>query len=151
MTFGPHVWPHILFSHPINDSFIFGTLHYARNNDKFDAIYGWYGCNFQNKWKIAHFEWFFIFLVTFGPHIWPHILFSHPINDSFIFGTLHYACSIEKIDSMYGWYGCNFQNRWKNIKFWLLFWTFRACIRPHILSSHPINYYCSLLDTPLCM
>ena len=74
---------------PINaEYFIFWTLHYACNNDKFDSIYGWYGCNFQNKWKIAHFRWFLWIFWTFGVQILPHILFSHPINDYLNFGTL---------------------------------------------------------------
>ena len=33
---------------PINDYFIFGTLNYVCNNEKFDSMYGWYGSNTQN-------------------------------------------------------------------------------------------------------
>ena len=142
-TFGPHIWPHILFRHPINDSFTFGTRHYACNNDKCDSIYGWYGCNFQNKWKIVNFGWFFQFFLTFGPHIWPHILSSHPINYHFTFVTLHYACRNEKFYSMYGWYGCNFSNRWKIaifVWFWLIFGTFGAYKWPHILPQRPYEW-----------
>ena len=100
LTFGPHIWPHILSSHPINYHFTFVTLHYACSNEKFDSMYGWYGCNFSNRWKIAIFVWFWLIFGTFGAHIWPHILFSHPINDHLIFGTLHYACAGEKFNWM---------------------------------------------------
>ena len=38
---------------PMNDYFIFGTFHNVCTNEKFDSMYGWYGSNAQNMWKIA--------------------------------------------------------------------------------------------------
>ena len=97
--------------------FFFETLYCVCNNDKFNSMYGWYGCNFLNRWKIVHFGWFLNFFGTFGVHIRPHILSSRPINDYYIFETLHCVCNYDKFDSMRAWYGCYFQNSWKIVHF----------------------------------
>ena len=47
---------------PMNVYFIFGTLNHVCTNEKFDSMYGWYGSNAQNMWKIAFSSYFWWFL-----------------------------------------------------------------------------------------
>ena len=58
-TFGVQMGPISFTRRPMNDYFIFGTLNPVCNNEKFDSMYGWYGSNAQNMWKIANFGLFF--------------------------------------------------------------------------------------------
>ena len=59
---------------PMNDYFIFGTLNHVCTNEKFDSMYGWYGSNAQNMWKIANFGWFW-------PRASPFDLLSRFVRD----------------------------------------------------------------------
>ena len=61
----PKFDPICYFRCPINDSFIFRTLHCVCNVEKFDSMYQWYDCYVQDIWKIAHFGCFS--KLIFGP------------------------------------------------------------------------------------
>ena len=69
---------------------------------------------------------FFFKFRTFEPYIWSHILSRDHIDEYCIFGTLHCVCNNGK---MCGWYGCNFQNRWK------------ISIKGHSLCSFLLNFH----------
>ena len=72
-------WDPIFFTRRhMNDYFIFWTLNLVCTNEKFDSMYGWYGSNAQNMWKIANFGWFLIILGPIGAQVGPHILLQTP-------------------------------------------------------------------------
>jgi len=144
-TFGVQMGPISFTRRPMNDYFIFGTLNPVCNNEKFDSMYGWYGSNPQNMWKIANFGWFLmIFLGPLEPR-WDPISFSrHPMNDNFIFGTLNHVCTKEKFDSMYGWYGSNGHYMWKIANFgdfWWFFGPLEPRWDPISFTWNPMNDY----------
>ena len=72
-------WDPISFTtRHMNDYFIFGTLNHVCTNEKFDSMYGWYGSNAQNMWKIANFGLFLMIFGTFGAPKGPYILLQMP-------------------------------------------------------------------------
>ena len=72
-------WDPISFTtRHMNDYFIFGTLNHVCTNEKFDSMYGWYGSNPQNMWKMANFYvMFYDFLDLWSPD-GTHILHQTP-------------------------------------------------------------------------
>ena len=78
------------------------SINHVCTNEKFDSMYGWYGSNAQNMWKIAFFSYFWWFLGSLEPGYDPIFYSRCPMNDYFIFGTFHNVCTNETFDSMYG-------------------------------------------------
>ena len=83
----------------MNDYFIFGTLNHVCTNEKFDSMYGWYGSNAQNMWKIVNFGWFLMIFGPFGARYHPLYYTRNPMNDCFTVGTFHNVYSKVKSDS----------------------------------------------------
>ena len=79
-TFGVQMGPISFTRRPMNDYFIFGTLNPVCNNEKLDSMYGWYGSNAQNMWKIANFGRFLMIIWALWGEISPPILHQEP-ND----------------------------------------------------------------------
>ena len=120
-------WDPISFTRrPMNDYFIFGTLNLVCTNEKFDSMYGWYGSNAQNMWKIANFGRFLMIFGPFGARYHPLYYTRNPMIDCFTVGTFHNVYSKEKSDSLYGYYGCNGKNVLKNRSFFVIFEIFGA-------------------------
>ena len=120
-------WDPIFFTRrPMNDYFIFWTLNLVCTNEKFDSMYGWYGSNAQNMWKIANFGRFLMIFGPFGARYHPLYYTRNPMIDCFTVGTFHNVYSKEKSDSLYGYYGCNGKNVLKNRSFFVIFEIFGA-------------------------
>ena len=124
----------------MNDYFIFGTLNYVFTNEKFDSMYGWYGSNAQNMWKIANFGRFLMIFGPFGARYHPLYYTRHPMIDCFTVGTFHNVCSKEKSDSLYGYYGCNGKNVLKTGHF-LWFLRFLGPNGPYIAPGSPKHIF----------
>ena len=127
----------------MNDYFIFGTLSHVCTNEKFDSMYGWYGSNAQNMWKIANFGRFLMIFGPFGARYHPLYYTRNPMIDCFTVGTFHNVYSKEKSDSLYGYYGCNGKNVLKNRSFLVIFgdfWDFWG-LMAHISPQGPQNIY----------
>ena len=82
-TFGVQMGPISFTRRPMNDYFIFGTLNPVFTNEKFDSMYGWYGSNAQNMWKIANFGRFLKIFGPFGAQVGPNILLQTPYEWQF--------------------------------------------------------------------
>ena len=98
-TFGVQMGPISFTRRPMNDYFIFGTLNLVCTNEKFDSMYGWYGSNAQNMWKIANFGWFLMIFGPFRARYHPLYYTRNPMNDCFTVGTFHIVYSKVKSDS----------------------------------------------------
>ena len=128
--------------HPINDYFIFETLHPECTNEKCDWMYGWHGFNAPKIWKINQFFLILMILGLLEPRYDPISYVRCPMNDYFIFGRLNHVCTNEKFDSMYGWYGSNAKNMWKIANFWwflMIFGPFGARDHPLYYTRNPMN------------